>query len=130
MKHLTLTALLALFFFTACQETRNERCAREAEEADRQCPKLIDANTRIDSIRYRSESNKFCYYYSLKGKTDVALKTIVEGPENRQQTLQSLTNTAEMRYYLEHDVTFEYIYYSQTTKALLGIITISPEDYR
>lgn len=130
MKHRPLIALLALSLFAACQETGDERCTREAEEADRQCPKTIDESTRIDSIRYRKEGNKFCYFYSLKGQTDEELKAIVNSPDNKLRTLQSLTNAAEMRYYLEHSVTFEYIYCSQTTKERLGIITISPEDYR
>ena len=130
MKHLPQTAMLALFLLVSCRETGSERCAREAEEADRQCPRLIDVNTQIDSIRYQSEGNKFCYYYSLTGGTDAELKAAVDSPDNRRQTLHSLTNTAEMRYYLEHGVTFEYVYYSQMTKAPLGVITISPEDYR
>ena len=120
MKHRPLIALLALSLFAACQETGDKRCAREAEEADRQCPKTIDESTRIDSIRYRKEGNKFCYFYSLKGQTDEELKAIVNSPDNKLRTLQSLTNAAEMRYYLEHSVTFEYIYCSQTTKERLG----------
>ncbi len=130
MKSLSLIAFVGLALFTACQETPSERCAREAEEANRQCPKIIDANTRIDSIKYYGDSNKFCYYYSLKGQTDNELTTIIKSPENRLQTLQSLTNTAEMRYYLEQHVTFEYIYNSQESGIRLGSIQITPDDYR
>lgn len=130
MKTIIFYSFIGMLCLSGCQESPTERCAREAEEANRQCPKNIDNYTRLDSIKYSKETHTFRYYHSLKGFSDEELKNLVTNPEHKQQITQTLVNTAEMRYYMEQNITFEYNYTSQASGNRLGSIRIEPEQYK
>lgn len=130
MRTIMLYSIIGLLGMSGCQESPSERCTREAKEANKQCPKIIDSYTRLDSIKYSAKEHTFHYYHSLKGFSDEELKNLVTNPEHKGQITQTLINTAEMRYYMEQDIIFEYNYTSRTTGKLLGSVRIEPDEYK
>ena len=130
MKTIILYSIIGILGLSGCQESSTERCVREAKEANIKCPKIIDSYTRLDSIKYSKEEHTFHYYHSLKGFSDEKLKNLVTSPDHKEQILQTLINTAEMRYYMEQSITFEYNYTSQASGKPLGSICIGPEQYQ
>ena len=121
--------ILALCLLSACRESADERCIREAEAVNRQCPKIIDPCTQLDSIRFTTRDRTFTYFYSLKGEADSTLQPTIADGDYKQQVLRNIVNTADMRYYMEQNVSFEYRYVSQESGLSLGVIRITPDEY-
>ena len=121
--------ILALCLLSACRESADERCIREAEAVNRQCPKIIDPCTQLDSIRFTTHDRTFTYFYSLKGEADSTLRATIADGDYKQQVLRNIVNTADMRYYMEQNVSFEYRYVSQESGLSLGVIRITPDEY-
>lgn len=129
MKYLRiLTFIYTLAILTGCKETVPERCAREAEEANKLCPKIMNENTLLDSVKYVKDSNSFIYFYTLKDNETDELSKIIKNKESKNKLLQELANDADMRFYLKQEITFEYIYFSKKGYRL-GNIIIAPDDY-
>lgn len=64
-------AIITALALTACQESLEERCAREAEEyTKKKCPARIDQNTVIDSLVFERATHTMHYYYTLTGTAD------------------------------------------------------------
>ena len=65
--------MMAALLLTACQETLEERCEREAREyTEKKCPALITENVTIDSMTFNKSSHTMTYYYTLDGVLDNA----------------------------------------------------------
>ena len=61
-----LSAIMMLL--TACQESLEDRCAREAKEYTRKnCPAKMDNNSILDSLTFERETHTLHYYYRLTG---------------------------------------------------------------
>ena len=70
MKKLCIIASFALFLM-ACQESLEDRCAREAQEFTRKnCPSKLDKNINIDSLTFERATHTLHYYYTLTGIAD------------------------------------------------------------
>lgn len=117
--------LLAL----GCQNNQWEQCEKEAERSNRQCPKIIDSQTQLDSIKFNKHDKKFAYYYSLSGESDSTFQATIDSKEYKERTLNAVTNSYELHPYLQLNITFEYNYYSKLSGKLLGTIKITPNEY-
>lgn len=117
--------LLAL----SCQNNQWEQCEKEAERSNKQCPKIIDAQTQLDSIKFNKKNTTFSYYYSLSGESDNVFHDIISSTENKERTLNAIINNGELRQYVQLNITFEYNYYSKQSGKHLGTITIAPNEY-
>lgn len=124
IKYITFT-----FLALSCQSNQWEQCEKEAERSNKQCPKIIDAQTQLDSIKFNKKSARFSYYYSLSGDSDSTFHAIITSTENKERTLNAVINSSELRQYLQLNITFEYNYYSKQSGKHLGTITIAPNEY-
>ena len=95
-----LSAIMMLL--TACQESLEDRCAREAKEYTRKnCPAKMDNNSILDSLTFERETHTLHYYYRLTGFADN--DSIVERLGAANILKNELRNTIAYTYRSEKD---------------------------
>lgn len=126
--------LVLLFFLTAAschRDTYRDKFAQAvSKESNRNCPRRLDQCTVMDSIFYDADSNQIVYNYTFQGQLDndsILTTDVVE--DYRQQLLQSLVNSINMRPYKEHEVIFTHRHYSQKSGKILLEISFTSKDY-
>ena len=126
-----LTAITALGF-TACTESFEDRCRREAKEySERECPRMVDAYIRMDSMTYVSEPAGFTYYYTVVGELDNDSLLTTEAIETfRAQLLESVRNDLHLKRYKDKGFILTYRYNSDSTGKVFIEAAFGPDDYR
>ena len=124
---LLLTALTGL---ASCQESLEDRCAREAREYTRKnCPVMVDRNIQMDSMTFDRATHTIGYVYSVKGALDDSLTINSNNP--RALLLQQVRNSPNLKLYKEAAYSFRYTYYSSQKKGTkLFEATFHDKDYR
>ena len=123
-------AFAAVLLLSACQESLEQRCAREAMEySKKNCPAIIAKGVTVDSMSFDISSHTLTYSYTL---SDVIDDTAVIRRNNpKAQMLQQLKNATAMKPYKDAGYNFHYIYYSTKNKgAKLFEATFQEKDYR
>jgi ADP-ribose pyrophosphatase YjhB (NUDIX family) len=120
---------LSVLLLTACQESFEDRCAREAKEFTlKKCPARINTTTTIDSMTFDKQTLTVCYYYTLSGNADNAMAIKQANP--RETLLNEVKNSVALKGAREHGYNIRYIYYSEANKGLvLFEATFNPDDY-
>lgn len=125
----------ALFFalfllFTACQETLEERAAREAREyTEKNCPTHAGNGVMLDSMVFDIESRTLNRYFTMTGKLDDV--NALNNVDVRMVLLQELKNFPSYKTYLEAGFNFRYVYRSQSRPELILFdTTLTEKDYR
>lgn len=128
-------------------ESFDERCAREAREyTQKQCPQQVGDGLTMDSMTYRTQGKgdnitdrKFTYYYTFSGKQDSLLNVMLtEYPDTarkrlgtfKENMLDALTNSVQLKTYKDKGFSFEYIYYSSKTKKTVLQFKFTKADYK
>lgn len=115
--------------FTACQESLEDRCAREAQEfTKKNCPVKLDNTTTIDSMTFERATHTIHYYYRLTGVAD---------NENTLQKIDAvgmlkseLKNATSLRVYKENKYRFAYTFHSEKDpKKVLVDVIFTDKDY-
>ena len=121
--------VLSALLLTACQESFEDRCAREAKEFTlKKCPARINTTTTIDSMTFDKQTLTVCYYYTLSGNADNAMAIKQANP--RETLLNEVKNSVALKGAREHGYNIRYIYYSEANKGLvLFEATFNPDDY-
>ena len=104
-----------VLMLAGCQESMDERCAREAKEyTKKKCPAVITTGVTIDSLIFYADSRTLTYYYTVEGVLDdyEALKT----HDLRGMMLKELRNSATMKEYKEAGYNFSYVFWSTKNK--------------
>ena len=122
--------ILLFLLLCACQESLEERGAREAREHTRKnCPIRIDEGIRMDSMTFDISTHTFSYCYTLSGAIDDSATIWRNDP--KALLLQQLRNTANLRLYKEAGYSFRYVYYSSRRPGhTLFDATFSSKDYK
>ncbi|MBO5616684.1 MAG: hypothetical protein J5932_11320 [Prevotella sp.] len=122
--------IMACLFITACQETLEERCAREAKEySKKHCPAPIAKGVTIDSMSFDVSTHTLIYSYTLSDVVDDT--ALIRRNNPKEQMLQQLKNATAMKPYKDAGYNFRYIYYSTKNKgAKLFEATFQEKDYR
>lgn len=128
MKKLCMIASFVLFL-TACQESLEDRCAREAKEFTRKnCPSKIEKNINIDSLTFERETHTLHYYYTLTGNAD--REGVMEEINGLDILKENLKNSTAMKVYKENHYNFTYTYHSEKDpKKVLLEVTLTDKDY-
>ncbi|WP_028912975.1 hypothetical protein [Prevotella sp. MA2016] len=128
MKKYWLLGIIALLF-TACQESLEDRCERDAKEYTRKhCPTAIDQNTIIDSLTFDRATHTIHYYYKLTGVADEEemLKQINAVGELKK----GLKNSTAVKTYKDAKYRFAYTYRSEKDpKKILLDVVFTEKDY-
>ena len=129
IKHLAI-ATIGMLLLTACQESLEERCEREAREyTEKKCPALIVENVTIDSMTFNKSSHTMTYYYTLDGVLDNA--EALKKHDLRDILLKELKNSTQAQLYKEAGYNFRYVYFSTQKKGTkLFEATFHEKDYQ
>ena len=121
-----------MLLFTACQETLEERAAREAREVtEGKCPMPVGSNMYLDSIVFNIPNHTQTQYFRFIGDTDNDSVVIAFQQNDIRGTLvKELKNTPNYKSLMEHGVNFRYIYRSTKNPEKVYLdVTLTKEDY-
>ena len=128
MKKLWVLSAIMLLM-TACQESLEDRCAREAQEYTRKnCPAKMDNNIILDSLTFERETHTVHYYYRLTGFADQ--DSVVKNLDAVNVLKRELRNTTTLKLYKDNHYRFAYTYRSEKDpeKVLLDVL-LTDKDY-
>lgn len=104
-----LVALSALLL--SCQETLEERAAREARDyTAKHCPAPVEKGVLMDSMTFDQRTHTFSYCYTLDGVIDDTAYIARNNP--RELLLQQVRNSTHLKLYKEAGYNFRYVYHS------------------
>lgn len=129
MKKLIFT-LMAAATLAACQESLEDRCAREAKSyTEKKCPAPVGENTTIDSMVFDRQTHTMCYYYSLSGPADDSATIAKSDPY--KVLLHEVRNATSTKAYKDAGYNFKYTYKSaKQPEKVLFEATFTPKDYK
>ena len=130
MKRKIYTILMMTALLTGCQETLEERAARESRDyTEKHCPAPIAYQVTMDSMTFDKATHTITYAYTLTGQLDDS--AVVEGAHSRDLLLQEIKNSAHLRLYKEAGYSFRYVYHSGKKKGTqLLDATFHQSDYQ
>ncbi|MBP3711933.1 MAG: hypothetical protein IJ219_06395 [Bacteroidaceae bacterium] len=127
-----LAVCLLAMLAQACQrETKDERFRREFRQfTEKECPKFVDACTRLDSAVFDIESRTLCYHYTVQDDLDdETIYTDKLISQHQGDILSGLRNSLQLKVYKDEGINFCYQYRSITTGKTLLELTFTQEDY-
>lgn len=133
MKNILLLAT-ALLLLTSCQESLEERAAREAREVtESKCPMPIGDNMYLDSIVFDIPTLTQTQYFRFTGNSDndSTVENIVSNNDLKGTLVKELKNTPSYKALMNKGISFRYIYGSTAEPEKTYIdITVTKEDYQ
>ena len=119
---------------TACQESLEEKAAREAREVtESKCPMPIGDNMYLDSIVFDIPTLTQTQYFRFTGNSDndSTVENIVSNNDLKGTLVKELKNTPSYKALMNKGISFRYIYGStaEPEKTYLDI-TVTKEDYQ
>ena len=122
--------VLAVLALGACQESLEDKCARECLEfTKRKCPSAVAQDMIVDSMTFERASHTIQYYYKLTGASDRA--DAYQKDEARNLLKNALKNTTQVMGYKEAGYNFRYIYYSERNPQTVYLdILLTEKDYK
>ena len=120
----------AVSMLAACQESIEERAAREAREMTQaKCPMPIGDNMYLDSVVFDIPTLTQSQFFSVYG--DLDNDSVFGSVDTKAILLDELRNSPSYRPLLERGVAFRYRYCSTVEpKKVMLDITLTPEDYK
>ena len=128
MKKFGLFAVI-LLIFAACQESLEDRCARETKEYTRKnCPAKLNDFTTLDSLTFERTTHTLHYYYKLTGTADSASALAKFDAVSLMRN--ELKNSTAMKTYKDNHYRFAYTFNSEKDpqKVLLEVV-FTDKDY-
>ncbi len=125
-----ITVILAVFLLSGCQESMDERCARECKDyTEKKCPVLITEGVTVDSLVYTPTTRTITYFFTAGGILDNKEK--LQQHDLRGMLLKELKNSTNMKEYKEAGYNFSYVYFSAKNKGTrLFEATFLKKDYQ
>ena len=131
----TMLLLACAALFTACQESLEERVAREVREmTENKCPMPVGPDMMLDSITFDTPTLTQSQYFRFIGDSDN--DSIINARLNDTQRLRhllvsELKSTPSYKPLLERGFNFHYIYRSNTNPDKVYFETLlTKEDYQ
>ena len=124
----------ALLLLTACQESLEEKAAREARGGtESKCPMPIGDNMYLDSIVFDIPTLTQTQYFRFTGNSDndSTVENIVSNNDLKGTLVKELKNTPSYKALMNKGISFRYIYGSTAEPEKTYIdITVTKEDYQ
>ena len=126
----TVVLLLSIVLLTACQESLEDRCAREAKEfTEKNCPRAVDKEIVLDSMAFEKATHTISYLYTLMGTLDDPQR--IDSKHFRELLLMEVKNSTNLKLYKDAGYSFRYCYYSEKENGTkLFEATFRESDYR
>ena len=127
-KMLTLVVMTAVL--SGCQETLEERAAREAREyTEKHCPAPVANQVVMDSMTFDLASHTLGYYYTLSDVLDDSAYIAKNNP--RDLLLTQVKNSTNLKIYKDAAYAFRYVYHSTREPGVVRFDeTFKQEDYQ
>ena len=112
MKKLLLV-VSSIVLMTACQESLEERAAREAREVtESKCPMPVGSNMYLDSVVFDIPTLTQTQYFRFTGNSDndSTVEKIINNNDLKGTLVQELKNTPSYKALINKGITFRYIY--------------------
>ena len=125
--------LLVLIFFIGCKkQTLEERIYQDAKTfTQKNCPKLVDKYTTLDSCTFSIEERSYYYNYTVEDKLDIdSLYTQELYDLFRQQLLSDIKNSIQLKTCKDAGISFCYRYYSRRSGKVLMLQIFTSKDYK
>lgn len=123
---LSVILLIAIIGFAQCSGGVDSQLKMIAKEANKQCPKSLDAFTRLDSCAAFPDRH-YKYYHTITG-VEVSDTTLFKN-QMLPQIVRTIRVTPDMRFFRENGVTLEYQYNDSQGQYLFTIVA-APQDYK
>jgi ADP-ribose pyrophosphatase YjhB (NUDIX family) len=122
--------LIATVALIGCQESLEERCAREAKEyTKKNCPTQVTQEITLDSMTFDTKSHTIAYCYTVSGEIDDS--TVINSNNPQGRLLEQVKNTPNLKLYKDADYNFRYVYYSTKNNGTkLFDATFRKKDYQ
>ena len=121
--------MAAMLIAVSCQESLEDRCAREAKEYnDKKCPAKVLDGVTIDSLVFDRSTHTLNYYYTFSGMSNN--KEMMSKINPRKILVDELRNSTKVQAYKEAGYNFHYIYFSASTREKLADILVTEKDYK
>ena len=126
----TVLLLMGIMLLTACQESLEDRCAREAKEfTEKNCPRAVDKEIVLDSMAFEKATHTISYLYTLMGTLDDPQR--IDSKHFRELLLMEVKNSTNLKLYKDAGYSFRYCYYSEKENGTkLFEATFRESDYR
>jgi ADP-ribose pyrophosphatase YjhB (NUDIX family) len=126
----TVVLLLSIVLLTACQESLEDRCAREAKEfTEKNCPRAVDKEIVLDSMAFEKSTHTISYLYTLMGTLDDPQR--IDSKHFRELLLMEVKNSTNLKLYKDAGYSFRYCYYSEKENGTkLFEATFRKSDYQ
>ena len=130
MKGIVVTLIAGAMLLTNCQESLEDRCAREAKEfTEKNCPRAVDKEIVLDSMTFEKTTHTISYLYTLNGTLDDPQR--IDSTHFRELLLMEVKNSTNLKLYKDEGYAFRYAYYSQKNNGTkLFEATFRESDYR
>ena len=130
MKGIVVTLMAGAMLLTNCQESLEDRCAREAKEfTEKNCPRAVDKEIVLDSMTFEKATHTISYLYTLNGTLDDPQR--IDSTHFRELLLMEVKNSTNLKLYKDEGYAFRYAYYSQKNNGTkLFEATFRESDYR
>lgn len=126
----TVLLLISIVLLTACQESLEDRCAREAKEfTEKNCPRAVAQDIVLDSMTFEKSTHTISYLYTLNGTLDDTAR--IDSVHFREMLLLEVKNSTNLKLYKDAGYSFRYAYYSEKENGTkLFEATFRKSDYR
>ena len=122
-------AAIATLSLTSCQESLEDRCARECNEYNtKKCPAKISEGITIDSLVFERASHTLHYYSTFSGLADNP--EVVNGINPRKVLIDEVRNSPNIKTYKDAGYNFHYTYFSASRKSKLADVLVMEKDYK
>lgn len=128
MKKIILFAAAAAMLAVSCQESLEDRAAREAQEFTRKnCPMKLGNGITTDSMVFDKSTLTLHYCMTISGQADT---TAIRNTDIKKDMVEGLKGNTAVRPYKDAGYNFQYTFYSEKHKGLkLYEVKITKKDY-
>ena len=128
-----MTVMVAIVL-VSCQESLEERAAREAKEmTESKCPMPVDNNTILDSVVFDIPTLTQTQYFRFIGESDDSsrLEEISGAYDLKELLIRELKGQTSYKTLMNRGVNFRYVYRSTRQRDKIYFdFTLTKEDYQ
>jgi len=119
--------LFCIIAFTQCAGSIDSQLKKIADEANKECPKMLDQWTRLDSCAAYPGKN-YIYFHTLVNE-GMILDTVKFKEQFKPVIISIVKTNPNMSFFRENDVTLHYQYNDEANKFRTTIV-LTPDDYK
>lgn len=132
MKRKIALSCLLLAMLAGCQESLEDRAAREVDEyTQKNCPVRVSDNTFLDSMTFDKQTHTLVNHFSIKTDSTSAQRAMEKADMIKEQLKEEVRNDTSKKRFKEEGYSFRFVARSfEDHSVVLYDTTIRPEDYQ